>query len=272
MTSTGTANRILVVGGVTIDTIHLPHKPDPLVRPGGAGLFTARGAIEAGGPVTLFAQRPDPTPDLLVPHATALDWIGPVIPVNDLPRLEIVHFGGGKAELRSAYWGAQLNLSPKELPDDLSCYAYVHIAALGPTRKQIDFVRECRRRGANGVTAGTYGRAAYGEPQQVRILLSLCDAFFMNRNEAFGLFRSLQSVGAGTGQLIFVTLGADGAVCVTPSGQMHANAPKTEEENPTGAGDVFCGAALTALAGGGSPREALEAGVGLASAHVGGLV
>ncbi|HUF38393.1 MAG TPA: hypothetical protein VMN57_07715 [Anaerolineales bacterium] len=90
---------ILVAGGVTIDTLRLPGETERRISPGGAGLYTALAVRAAGGRVRLFAQRPDPMPDLLSAYDRLLDWSGPTIPLERLPRLDIIHHGGGRAEL-----------------------------------------------------------------------------------------------------------------------------------------------------------------------------
>ncbi|NJN43737.1 MAG: hypothetical protein HC806_02690, partial [Anaerolineae bacterium] len=100
---------ILVIGGVTLDILHLPNFSGPVTAPGGAGMYTALAGKCAGAPITLFAQRPEPLPDLLQPIAASLHWIGPTILASDLPWLEIAHYGGGKAALLNAHWGAQAN-------------------------------------------------------------------------------------------------------------------------------------------------------------------
>lgn len=86
---------ILIIGGVTIDILHLPGRTAPITAAGGAGMYTALAshrvcaahrtpsvhapARDAIPPVTLFAQRPHPLPDILQPIAQTLNWIGPVI-------------------------------------------------------------------------------------------------------------------------------------------------------------------------------------------------
>ncbi len=260
---------LLVIGGVTIDTIHLIGQPEPVTSPGGAGLFTALGARSAGGHVTLFAQRPDPLPEILRNIDSALNWQGPVIPLDELPRLEIAHFGGGKAELVSVAWGAQLRFDPQDLPSDLSNYSIVHVAALGPTKKQLECVQTCRQRGAMKISAGTYGRAAYGETVEVRALIEACEFFFMNENEARGIFGSVADVRAEVGKVVFVTLGSKGAIAVAPESRMAFPAPPVDEVNPTGAGDTFCGAVLAVLESGRPIEDAVETGVKLASESVG---
>ena len=135
---------IFVVGGVTVDTIHLPGRDAPVISPGGAGLYTALGAVAARGQAVLFAQQPRPMPALLQPVKDRLDWQGPIIKQEGLPRLEIAHYGEGRAELVAAHWGAQLTLSIADLPADLSQFGIVHVAALGPTLASLAFVQTSR--------------------------------------------------------------------------------------------------------------------------------
>jgi ribokinase len=263
---------ILVIGGVTIDTLRLPGKSERFTAPGGAGLYTALAIRAAGGRVRLFAQRPVPMPEILLPYDEVLDWIGPEIPPVRLPRLDIVHFGGGRAELAGADWGAQPELDPADLPDDLAEFSIAHIAPLGPTAKQIEFAAVCRSRGVGKISAGTYGRAVFGEGEAVRELLGRVDTFFMNENEAVGLFSRPEAAAAAPGQILFVTRAERGAWAVPGDGEsIHVPAVRVEEYDPTGAGDSFCGAALAVIARGGGLGEVLAAGVRLAARTIRGL-
>lgn len=261
---------MLVVGGVTLDTLHLggggSHE-----RPGGAGLYTALGCRAAGGAVALFAQVPDPMPAILDPFTQLFDWRGPVIPLSTLPRLEIAHYGSGRAELLAADWGAQLDLEPADLPPDLSRIRCAHVAALGPTGKQIAFARACRRLGVKTISAGTYGRAVSGGAGAVRQLIDLADRFFMNENEALGLFGSLDAVVARPGQVLFVTQGARGAWAITSRERAFAPALEVREVDPTGAGDTLCGAVNEGMEKGLGVEEALRLGVRLAAVTVGAI-
>ena len=137
---------------------------------------------------------------------------------------------------------------------------FVHVAALGTTERQIDFVRAARARAAPRISAGTYGRAVYGENEAVQKLLALADLFFMNENEASGLFGTVDAVHAEPGKLIFVTLGARGALVIQGDHVMHVPGMAAAELDPTGAGDTFCGATLAGLARGEHPVMAARAG------------
>ena len=137
---------ILVIGGASLDVLHLSGQT--VTAAGGAALYTAAAAWRAGAAVTLLAPRPDPMPELLQPAATRFPWIGPIIDPEQLPRLEIAHYGGGKAALLSARWGAEALLTPADLPDDLSGYRFIHIAALRSAQRQVDFLRGCRQHAA----------------------------------------------------------------------------------------------------------------------------
>ena len=221
--------------------------------------------------MSLYAQVPQPMPAVLDPFTQILDWRGPVIPLESLPRLEIAHYGGGRAELLAADWGAQLDLKPSDLPSDLSQFHCAHVAALGPTGSQIAFARACRRMGVRTISAGTYGRAVYEDAVSVRRLIGLADRFFMNENEARGLFGSLDGVSARPGQVLFVTQGARGAWSITPRERVLAPALEAEEVDPTGAGDTLCGAVLAGLDAGMEVEAALSLGVRLAAQTVGAI-
>ena len=58
-------NHLLVIGGASLDVLHLK---DKIVNsPGGAGMYTAMAARRCGAQATLFAPRPDPCPASLLP-------------------------------------------------------------------------------------------------------------------------------------------------------------------------------------------------------------
>ncbi|MCB9153133.1 MAG: hypothetical protein H6649_03625 [Caldilineae bacterium] len=260
---------ILVVGGASLDILHFAGQT--VHSAGGAGLYTAAAAARAGARAAMFAPRPDPTPAALQPAISRIDWLGPVAPPGQLPHFEIAHHGGGKAELLNARWGAEARLSSAELPPDLSAVSFVHVAALGTTRRQLDFVRAARERGARRVSAGTYGRAVANETEDVRALLALADLFFMNENEAAGLFGSVDAARAAPGKLIFVTLGSRGALVIQGDHVTRLPGMAARELDPTGAGDTFCGATLAGLARGEHPVMAARQAIALAAEMIGAV-
>jgi len=268
---------ILVIGGVTIDQLHLVGQPAPITTPGGAGTYTALAGACAGASVTLFAQRPNPLPEILQPIAQSLHWIGPEIPLADLPRLEIAHYGGGKAALLTAHWGAQARLTPDALPADLSEYRFIHLTVMATPQRQLDFLHTCRERsnGRSGsgalISAGTNGKTAYGETETVRALIRQTDLFFMNENEANALFGSVDNAHAEPGKRLFITLAERGSLVLDGQTRTYLPAPTVNELDPTGAGDTFCGATLAGLARGLDPVYAAREGVQLASEMIQGM-
>ena len=254
---------LLVIGCASLDVLYFAGQTAEAA--GGAGMYTAVAAHRAGGRVVLFSPRPDPVPSPLVAVVERVEWIGPVVPPAELPHFEIAHHGGGKATLVNASWGAEARLSPDELPDDLSGYRLIHITALGTAQRQLDFLQACRRRGARRVSVGTYAKVVYGQTETVRALFEQADLFFMNENEANGLFGSVEAARTAAGKLLFVTLGEKGARVIQGDHATQVPTLAANELDPTGAGDTFCGATLAGLARGEHPVMAARRATPLAA-------
>jgi ribokinase len=257
---------LLVIGVASLDVVHSGGRIEHSA--GGAGMYTALAAWRAGLPATLLAPRPQPLPAALAPVAERVTWIGPIVSPDELTRLEIAHHGGGRAMLLKADWGAEERLKTDDLPADLSDFNFVHLAALSSAARQLEFLCACRQRGARRISVGTYARLVYGEAENVRALCRDADLFFMNANEANGLFGSIEAAHTGAGKLLLVTLAERGALVIEGERATHMPAPPAREVDPTGAGDVFCGATLAALAQGDEPLTAAQRGVTLASASI----
>ena len=245
--------RILVIGCASLDTLHIGGQTYHTI--GGAGLYTALAAHYAGACAALLGPKPDPVPPILHPVAQRLTWFGPEVPPDDLPRLEIAHHGEGRATLMGASWGAEARLTVDDLPADLSEFAVVHIAALSSAQKMLDFLRTCRARRAPRISAGTYYRIVQREPATVRAIFEQADLFFMNENEAVGLWGSLRVAGriatrTRDNVLLFITFDRRGAIVVAGDQATPLPADPAVEVDPTGAGDTFCGATLAGLARG----------------------
>ena len=264
---------IVVVGTASLDVLYLGEQTVSTV--GGAGLYTALAAARAGAAVELCAPRPAPMPPALQPVADRVLWSGPVITPEALSRLEIAHHGAGRAALLAASWGAESQLTAAFLPEVMQQAAFVHIAALSTARRQLDFVQAIKAwRGLQSqprISVGTYARLIYGETASVRNLLAEAELFFMNENEAIGLFGSVEQAHARPGTLLFVTLGARGALVITGDTVTHVPGRVVPEVDPTGAGDTFCGATLAGLARRVSPIAAVEQAVVLAAQTVSAL-
>lgn len=285
--------QLLIVGVASLDVLHVGRRIKHTA--GGAGMYTALAAWRAskagvretrsvgttvppspaegtsartGARATLLAPRPHPLPAALAPVAERVTWLGPVISPGELTRLEIAHHGGGKATLLKAEWGAEQRLTIADLPNDLCSFEFVHIAALSSAQRQLEFLRACRERGARRISAGTYARLVYGETDHVRSLFHEANLFFMNENEANGLFGSVERAYTEAGKLLFVTLAERGAVVIEGQRVTQVPAPTAREVDPTGAGDVFCGATLAMLAQGQAAVTAARRGVALASSTI----
>lgn len=259
---------VFVIGTASLDTLHLAD--GRLIKcAGGAGLYTALAAARAGATVGLVAPKPQPLPDVLQPVAERVTWLGPQIRPEELPRLEIAHHGNGQATLIDASWGAETQLSPTSLPQELLNSKSIHIAALNSAQRQLDFVQVLSQQANPSLlSAGTYARLVYNETDNVRRLFELTDLFFMNENEAKGLFGSVEQAKSRPGKLLFVTLDADGVLVVTGTQVTHIPGHPVPEVDPTGAGDTFCGATLAGLAQGLSPVDAARQAVKLAAQTV----
>jgi ribokinase len=254
---------LLIIGGASLDTLHFGGKRARSA--GGAGMYTAAAASCLGAATTMFAPRPDPMPAALQPLDARVEWIGPTVGPEELPHFEIAHYGEGRAELLHATWGKEATLDPGHLPEDLSDFRVVHIAAVGTAEHQLFFLEACRQRGARYISIGTYARIVYGETDIVHRLFESADLFFMNENEARGLFGAPESAQTSPGKLLFVTLGKDGAIVIQGYHRSRLPAPQIRELDPTGAGDSFCGATLAGLTQGMHPILAARKGVALAS-------
>lgn len=256
---------VFVIGTASLDTLHL-EEGQTVQAAGGAGLYTAVAVQQAGGRAGLFAPRPDPMPEPLQPIAARVTWIGPTISPDELPRLEIAHHGGGKATLVRASWGAEGLLQPDSLPPEMGEAAYIHIAALSSAERQRAFLEALPPH--RHISVGTYARLVYGNPDGVRALLEQADLFFMNENEANGLFGSVAQAQTRAEAVLFVTLGERGARVIKGTQVTDVPGQPAEELDPTGAGDTFCGAVLAHLARGASPVAAASEAVRCAARAV----
>jgi len=260
-------NHLLVIGGASLDVLHL--KDRTVNSPGGAGMYTAMAARRCGARVTMFGPRVDPCPELLQPIAQKLtDWNGPVVSPDQLPQFEISH-RHGRTEYLNISSGAEADLSPTTLPADLSKYDHVHVTAHSTAPGQLAFVQACRQRGARQISAGTYPVDAKEYPEIVRALIDQTGLFFMNGQEARALFGSLEAASTVPGKVLFITLGAEGACIIQGETTTYIPAVPAVELDPTGAGDAFCGATIASLLRGEHPIMAARRAAALAAEMIG---
>ena len=136
---------LLVIGGASLDILHFSGQTR--ASAGGAGLYTALAAARAGALVTMFAPRPEPMPEELAPAASRLEWVGPIVRPEEMPRFEIANHGGGRTEMLSLFWGAEAHLRPKDAPAPQDPAAWVYCVPFAEPALQLAFARHFKARG-----------------------------------------------------------------------------------------------------------------------------
>ncbi len=209
-----------------------------------------------------------PVPDSFSEHflrvSQMINWKGPRIRESDMPRLEIIHHGAGRATLLNAEWGAESALTPFEITGSLEEFDVVHIAALSSAVKQKEFYGRLRELGAKTISCGTYYRLVKTAPDVVRELVKNCEYSFMNLNEFQTLYES-KITHQEYKKALFVTESAGGCSIYSQGEAWKLPAEGVSEVDPTGAGDTFCGATLTAMAAGADATDAALEGMCLAA-------
>ena len=243
--------RLLVVGGASLDLIHVRGVPTP--TPGGAGLYTALAAARAGADVTMLAPLPDPMPPELAPALDRIRWVGPSVGLDGLPRFEIAYDDEGSVSLFHEHLGAEPDMSPDllDLVDHLPACAYC--VPFMDAALQRMFVDELRVRGCL-VVAATYGKAARRQTELVRSTLDLADLSFCNADEAGVLYPDDAS--PEPGRFRFVTRGRAGVSVYQGDHHTELAGVDVDALDPTGAGDTFCGTTVARLLAGDHPVEA----------------
>jgi len=258
--------RLLVVGGASLDTIHVAGEPMP--TPGGAGLYTALAAARAGVEVTMLAPVPWPMPPELERVRDLIRWIGPAVPVDELPRFEIAYDDKGDVTLFREYLGAEPDMTPDllNLVDDMPGAAYC-VPFLDATLQR-EFIRELAARNCLTIAA-TYGKAVRDDRDVVHNTFDFADISFCNADEETELFTSSAGMHPSprTGHYRFVTRGARGCTVHQGAHRTDVPAPYARALDPTGAGDTFCGTTVARLLLGDHPVEAARKG-NVAGAHM----
>jgi len=253
---------ILVIGGASVDRVRAGG--EPLTTPGGAALFTALAARQAGADARMFGYRPTPLPDLFAESASLVPWHGPACTMEDLPHFEIVYEDDGNARLVAANWGTEETLDPAMIDDHLLDASVIHIAAIHAPELQIRFVKALRRRCKARLSAGTYGYMARRAPDTVRALMESVDLFFMNEFEEKLVFGD-EGPTVRPGQMLVVTRGARGSDIWQGDHCSRVPICPSTPLDLTGAGDSVCGGTLAGLIRGLHPTDAVLLGSAVAS-------
>jgi len=261
-------HKLFIIGSPSLDILTI--KGQLYQSPGGAGLYTALGAIHVGVRITLFAPKPTTIPSELSFISHIMEWIGPPISADQLPRFEIVQ-SENKTDYKKAFFGAEEELKADDLPNDLSHYDLVHIVPLGNAKQQLSFIEACKIRGAKYISTGTALPIIASDPNRVLDVKDESDIFFMNHIENDLLKKYNKNAATLSGKLVFMTQGENGATVNQGNHETSVSSPDTKIVDPTGAGDTFCGATLAHIAQGKHPVMAAKSGANLAAFMIEGI-
>jgi ribokinase len=252
---------VVVVGSANLDLVaRSPRHPAPgetvlgtgyAEHPGGKGLNQAVAAARSGARTAMVAAVGTDAAgrDLLeVAIADGIDarWIAQLdgattgralIVVDDRGENSIVVIPGANAQLRA----------PESLPAAIVVLAQLEV----PIATVTEAFRMAR---AAGATTVLNPAPAQHLPAA---LLEVCDIVVPNEHEV-ELLGGVEHLLAHGVRAVVVTLGADGADVMRPSGRRHQEPFAVEPVDTTGAGDAFCGAFAARLAAGESIERAVE--------------
>jgi 2-dehydro-3-deoxygluconokinase len=258
---------LVVAGTPSIDRIEIRGETHATV--GGSGFITAVAARRTDATVGLAARVPSTLPETIA-AAFAPGGVDPggLIPVHgSLPGFHIAYDDTETATYLEIKSGNEADVSANDLPRRWLAAPWIHIGPLAASStNQIRFLDELLERGyRGGVSAGTFGRAATGEPDLVRELFARVDIAFMNRDEAQQIFPS----NVPSSMVVCVTEGRTGVRCWDGATWTHHPTDAVAAVDPTGAGDAFVGGYLGAMLVGST--NPVECGINSASIIVQGL-
>jgi ribokinase len=252
---------VVVVGSANLDLVaRSPRHPSPgetvlgtgyQEHPGGKGLNQAVAAARSGARTAMIAAVGNDAAgrDLLdVAIADGIDarWIAQLDAVTTGRALIVVDDGGENSIVVVPGANAMLR-SPESLPAASVVLAQLEV----PIATVTEAFRMAR---AAGATTVLNPAPAQHLPDA---LLELCDIVVPNEHE-IDLLGGVEHLLAHGVRAVVVTLGADGADLVFPSGRRHQEPFAVEPVDTTGAGDAFCGAFAARLAAGEPIEQAVE--------------
>jgi len=261
--------QLLVIGSPSLDMIHIDGKTHHQM--GGAGMYMSMAAKRAGVQVSMFGPKPEPMPEALQPlNERLVQWMGPLIEPELVPRFEISH-DGDVADYLVANLESEQKVDPTSFPQDLSMYDGIHITAMGDAEVQRVFMDLCLERGAKFISIGTWRHNVSEQAEITRYLIKNSHASFMNEEEAITLFGSIDAAAVHTRHTLFITLAEKGALVVQGEHRTHVPAIEIKAKDPTGAGESFCGSAVANLLLGEHPVKAAMRAVLLAAEKIEGV-
>lgn len=276
------ATRVCVVGSANLDLVarasRLPRPGETVLghgyaeHAGGKGLNQAVAAARAGAPSTLVGCVGDDEAGRrlrrLLGHEGVDDrWLaerqGPtgraLIGVDDAGENSIIVVPGANALVDTEL--------VERAADAIGAAAVVLAQLEVPVASVAASLATARAAGAITVLDPAPAAALPAE------LLADCDVLVPNEHELEILGGTSSLLAAGVGAVV-VTLGARGALLVTPTDRCHVEAFDVSAVDTTAAGDAFCGAMCARLAAGAPLDEAVRFGAaaGALAATVAGAV
>lgn len=249
----GGRRKLWMIGHLTIDDLVWWDGRTKMRSVGGAALYAAIGACSVGVTSTVISRRGRDFPaaslalfeelgvDILLAEADAScisEWI---LYESDGSRELLLHPGSGSRD----------ELSPRAEEFDSPHDGAVHIAPL-PVHHQYAWCRATSEAG-NVITLDPLDGSCAESPEEVLALVPMVDAFLPSKLEADLLVggdavrevRAFREMGA---PVAAVKMGAAGSVVAFGDEVWHVPALPVQAQDPTGAGDAFCGGFAAALA------------------------
>ncbi|WP_326567339.1 ribokinase [Amycolatopsis rhabdoformis] len=270
---------VLVIGSANADlVVPVDHRPaggetvlggDTVLSPGGKGANTAVAAGRLGASVALLgAVGPDAYGTLLRDSLTgagvSLDHLRTVDRPTGIAYITVTPDGENSILVSP---GANSALSPSDITDAALSGASVVVLSLEVPLATVSHA--VSRAAASGATVLLNLSPAALLPTET---LSAVDVLLVNEHEAAYLLGSTSADLTGLLALgpraAVVTLGARGAVVITPEGPTSVASPTVRALDTTGAGDAFAGALAASLASGLSLTEAAHRAAAVAAVSV----
>jgi sugar/nucleoside kinase (ribokinase family)/fructoselysine-6-P-deglycase FrlB-like protein len=269
------AQRVIVIGNLTIDDVVLPDGRTSMASVGGNSVYSALSARMWSVPVGLVTRRGedfDPAhlrrlASLGIDTGGVVDIEGPtvrnwVLSGDDGSRTWVYR----TPEERSG----QVAVQAADVPDDWLMTAgrppVVHVAGMPLPAARALVARVRQRCPGATITLDTHEDWVVGHQEELLDLARTVDVFVPSREELTGLVgyddprRAAGELLASQVPGVVVKLGADGAIVASHDGIQQVAACAVEAVDATGAGDAFCGGLAAGLAAGDTLPEAVWRG------------
>jgi sugar/nucleoside kinase (ribokinase family) len=240
---------------------------DVRLLPGGSGANAAVWAAAEGARVRFHGRVGNDVPGRILREALAERGVEAAISIDETAptgAMLVVREAGERTMVAAR--GANAGLAPEHLPSVLDAEAILVSGYLlyheGSEPAALAALR--RASGTVSVDAASwplieaYGRDRFFDATRPATLLFANgrEAHALTGRDPEGAAREL----ARTFETVCVKVGPRGAFLASRTRLVHAPAPLVPEIDPTGAGDAFDGAFLSALTAGASPEASLRAG------------